>query len=286
MKAHPKIIVVVGSLNVDHTFRVTHFPAASRAGGNVLLIGCVGDDELGGGYLKYLQGEGILTEAIIRSPPLVWTGTAFIVVDDQGENLIVVNPGANHALHPQHIDAHAALIRTAGALLLQLECPLATVMRAAEIAREAGVPVILNPSPLTPEFLHSGMKVHTLIVNEHEEQEASAWIASNGHTPLAARCEQLIITAGPKPTRAVTPTQSISLHPPHVTPADTTGAGDTFAGAFAVALTEGQPLAEALAFANAAGALATLLPGAQTAIPWREEIMEFMKSQEGDTGSV
>jgi ribokinase len=304
MKAHPKI-VVVGSLNVDHTFRVTHFPApgdtrtasgastdfggkganqalaAARAGGRVSLIGCVGDDELGTRYLEYLQGEGILTEAIIRSPPSVPTGTAFIVVDDQGENLIVVNPGANHALHPQHIDAHSALIRTADALLLQLECPLTTVMRAAEIAREAGVPVILNPSPLTPEFIHSGMKVHTLIVNEHEEREASAWIASNGHTPLAARCEQLIITAGPKPTRAVTPTQSISLHPPHVTPADTTGAGDTFAGAFAVALTEGQPLAEALAFANAAGALATLLPGAQTAIPRREEIMEFMKSQEG-----
>lgn len=302
MKRRPKI-VVVGSLNVDHIFRVSHFPApgdtrtargastdfggkganqalaAARAGGDVTLIGCVGDDASGARYLEYLQREGVSTHAICQAAPPGPTGTAFIVVDDQGENLIIVNPGANHSLQPQHLDTLAEVIRTADALLLQLECPLPTVMRAADIARKSGVPVILNPSPLTPEFIHSGMKVHTLIVNEHEAQEARRWIGREENVPLASRCEQLIITAGSKPTRLISATQSLSLPPPKVTPVDTVGAGDTFAGAFTVAFAEGQPLAKALAFANAAGALATLLPGAQTAIPGREEVLAFITSQ-------
>jgi len=301
MKGRPKIIVV-GSLNVDHTFRVTHFPApgdtrmargastdfggkganqavaAARAGGDVTLIGCAGGDVLGTRYIEYLQREGIRAEAILRGEGDVPTGAAFIVVDDKGENLIVVNPGANHAIRPEHIEAHAATIRAADALLLQLECPLPVVMRAAAIASEAGVRVILNPSPLSPEFVRCGMKVHTLIVNEHEEREANN-SSGGGNTPLAARCEQLVVTAGSKPTRAVTAAQTFSIEPPKVTPVDTVGAGDTFAGAFAVALTEDQPFDQAIAFANAAGALATLKPGAQTAIPRREEVLEFMRSR-------
>jgi len=302
MNRRPKIIVV-GSLNVDHTFRVARFPApgdtrtasgastafggkganqalaAARAGGEVTLIGCVGDDEQGAGYIRYLQGEGVHTDAIVRAGLHVPTGSAFIVVDEAGENLIVVNPGANHALLPEHLDAQAALIRTADALLLQLECQLTTVLRAVEIARAAGVPVILNPSPLTPEFLHSRMKVHTLIVNEHEEEEANRYIGGDENPTLAERCEQLIVTAGSRPARITTAAQSLSLTPPRVTPVDTVGAGDAFAGAFAVALTEGRMLNEAIAFANAAGALATLQPGAQTAIPRREEVIAFMKVQ-------
>lgn len=299
-------ITVVGSLNVDHTFRVSRLPApgdtrtahsastafggkganqalaAARAGGDVTLIGCVGDDDSGIRYIGHLQREGIHTAAILKSAAAP-TGTAFIIVDDHGENLIVVNPGANHALLPHHLDAHARLIQTADALLLQLECSPATVLRAIEIAGEARVPVILNPSPLSPDFIHSPVKVHTLIVNEHEAREASAGLTANGTAPhhhaLTARCEHLIITAGPKPTHALTATQSIHLTPPKVTPIDTVGAGDTFAGAFTAATTEGQPLHQALAFANAAAALATLKPGAQTAIPRREEVLRFIESQ-------
>lgn len=145
MPQRPKI-VVIGSLNVDHTLRVPHIPApgetitataaftclggkganqalaAARAGGDVTLIGCVGEDDFGTRYIEHLRSEGIHTAAILKAGPS--TGCAFITVDDAGENSIVVSPGANHALTPIHVDEHAALIRSAAALLLQLECPL------------------------------------------------------------------------------------------------------------------------------------------------------------------
>ena len=285
----PKI-VVVGSLNVDHTFRVPRIPspgetltatgaftcyggkganqalAAARAGGSVTLIGCVGEDDYGSRYLEYLAAQGIDTSGIFRSPTP--TGSAFIVVDQQGENSIVVNPGANHQLRPHHIDSRAELIRQADALLLQLECPLDTVIRAAEIAKEAGVRVFLNPSPMTEAFIHSGLKVHTLIVNQHEAAQLTG-----------STSEMLVITNGAGPTRLITGNETLTLPPPSVTPVDTVGAGDSFAGALTVALSEGQSLENALEFANSAGALATQKPGAQAAIPLRQEILAMLEMQ-------
>lgn len=281
----PSKIVVVGSLNVDHTLRVPHIPApgetvtsssmltcfggkganqavaAARAGGAVSMIGCVGVDDFGTRYLEALKAEGIDTAGVLRTETP--TGSAFIAVDDRGENSIIVNPGANHAITPVDIDQHANLIRGADALLLQLECPLAVVRRAAEIAREAGVRVILNPSPLSEAFLAERVEVDTLIVNEGE----AAQITPNRNLS-EAKCRQLIITRGAESTLSITADGTIEVLPPKVTPVDTVGAGDTFAGAFAVA--------NDIAFANAAGALATLKAGAQPSIPTREEVLGFL----------
>lgn len=302
MSPRPKI-VVIGSLNVDHTLRVPRIPApgetltasgaftcfggkganqalaAARAGGEVTLIGCVGDDDFGSRYIEHLRREGIHTEAIIPVP--VPTGSAFISVDNAGENAIVVNPGANHALQPPHLDAQAACIRSAAALLLQLECPLPTVLHAAGIAAAAGVPVILNPSPLTSEFIQSGLSVDTLIVNELEAAVLTGMtldtIQAQPQRALgAARCRQLVITCGGDSTFVITAGQLLDIAPPKVTPVDTVGAGDAFAGAFAVARSSGGSLDEAIRFANAAGALATQIAGAQPSIPKREAILARM----------
>ena len=157
------------------------------------------------------------------------------------------------------------------------------VRRVVEIAKGADVPVILNPSPLAPEFLSSGIHVHTLIVNEPEVLELTGMpIAAAMERPELAlstgNCRQLVITRGAKATVAITNEQTLSIAPPSVVPVDTVGAGDSFAGAFAVAFAEGASLERAIRFANAAGALATLKPGAQGAIPYRQEIEAFVRN--------
>ncbi|WP_395752098.1 ribokinase [Prosthecobacter sp.] len=285
----PKI-VVVGSLNVDHTLRVPHIPApgetltsssmltcfggkganqavaAARAGGAVSMIGCVGHDDFGSRYIEHLHSEGIDTTGLIRSAAP--TGSAFIAVDDHGENSIIVNAGANHAITLDDIENQASLIRGAELLLLQLECPLPVVQRAAEIARAAGVQVILNPSPLSAEYLAARFAVDTLIVNEGEAAQITP-----GQNLREAMCRHLIITRGADTTLSITADRTEEIAPPQVTPIDTVGAGDTFTGAFAVASSEG--CENPVHFANAAGALATLKPGAQPAIPTRQEIEAF-----------
>jgi ribokinase len=281
MNASRPKIVVVGSLNVDHTLRVPHIPvpgetvsahemltcfggkganqavAAARAGGLVSLIGCVGTDDFGTRSVEALKSEGIDTRGISRSETP--TGCALIAVDDAGENAIIVHPGANHALTPADIDAQAEHIRGADALLLQLECPLPVVRRAAEIARENGVMVLLNPSPLSDAFLAEPFEVDVLIVNEGEAQRITP-----DRNLRDAGCRRLIITRGARSTLCITDEGVGEFAPPKVVPLDTVGAGDTFAGAFAVS--------RSIPFANAAGALATLKAGAQPSIPRRHEI--------------
>lgn len=279
----PKI-VVVGSLNVDLTWRVARIPApgetvratemltcfggkganqavaAARAGGTVSLVGCVGRDDAGSRYIEHLRAEGICVDPIARSDTP--TGSAAIFVDDRGENCIVVHAGANHAMSLADIDRSAAIIREAQVLLMQFECPLPVVKRAAEIARAAGVRVVINPSPWDDGFPAAGVPVDVVIVNEHE-------YAALGH---AVDCDLVVVTRGAASTLAHTRGQTFEATPPRVEPVDTVGAGDAFAGALVVALAEGRPLEEALQFANGAGALATLRPGAQGAIPRRAEI--------------
>ena len=302
----PKIIVV-GSLNVDHVFRVEKIPApgetltarsgftcfggkganqalaASRAGGAVTMIGCVGPDDFGNRYTEHLSRESIVTSGIVtgNSP----TGSAFICVDDRGENCIVVNPGSNHELSPQHIDSKADLIRASDILLLQLECPLPVVRRAAEIARAAGVKVVLNPSPWNEELRGARFPVDVIVVNEHE---AAALTGRSLDTLMAApeaalreaQCELLIVTRGGEETLSIHQSgEVVRVKPLPVTPVDTVGAGDSFTGALAVALGEGRSVFDRLDFANAAGALATLVPGAQPAMPTRDAILQFLDNR-------
>jgi ribokinase len=298
MPSAPRI-VVVGSLNVDHTFHVPRIPApgetltatsrrtdlggkganqavaAVRAGGQVTMIGCVGADHWGTLYRQHLKSEHIDTTALLTRGEA--TGSAIIALDARGENSILVHPGANHLLTVEDIEDHAALIQSADALLMQLECPLPVVCKAAEIARAAGVKIILNPSPLTAEYLKDPLPVDVLILNAGE---ASQLVPTS--LPADAKCQHLIITRGGNSTLSITASTQTEVPPPQVTPIDTVGAGDSFAGAFAIAHGEGR--ADAIAFANTAGALATLRHGAQPAIPTRGQIVNAMH-QWADTGS-
>ncbi|MFK4225495.1 ribokinase [Streptomyces sp. NPDC019890] len=288
-------IAVLGSTNMDLVAYVAHAPkrgetvtgrefrtipggkgsnqavAAARAGGEVSMIGAVGSDDFGALLRHTLVSSGVDIDLLRTAEGP--SGTAHIVVDDEGANSIVVIPGANGtvtALAP----GDEALIATADMLLLQLELPLSAVLDGAEAARRHGVRTILTPSPaqpLPPELL---AVTDLLVPNEHEAATLTG--VSDPHTAaeeLLRLVPEVVITLGSAgslyATRGATP---LTVPAPEVTAVDTTGAGDTFVGALAVALGEGKPMPQALGWAAAAAALCVQRPGASTSMPYRSEI--------------
>ncbi|MEU8504217.1 ribokinase [Streptomyces brevispora] len=245
--------------------------AAARAGGDVVMIGAVGNDEYGHRLRENLEHSGVDTDLLHTAEGP--SGTAHIVVDAKGSNAIVVIPGANGvvtALGPGEI----AAIAGADLLLLQLELPLSAVIEAARAGHAQGVRVLLTPSPvqqLSDELLDC---VDLLIPNEHEAAELS------GHAEPHAAAEVLlshvpavVITLGSKGCLyAARGSTAVHFPTPAVTAVDTTGAGDTFVGALAVAIGEGRPVPQAIAWASAAAALCVQKPGASTSMPYRSEI--------------
>jgi ribokinase len=242
----------------------------------VSLIGCVGADEAGRGYRRRLREEGI-NGAAISTTDRALTGTALIAVDSAGENLIVVAAGANGALRASAVRGWHRLIEAARVVLLQFEVPMPAVAEAARLANRAGVPVVLNPSPLREGFPWSRCRVETLIVNEIEAQalfglapEEFAARPAAGRSALAKRgVQRVIITRGARPTLCCGGDACFEVPALAVKPLDTVGAGDAFAGAFAARRAEGMDVPEAIRRANCAGALATLKAGAQESIPSR-----------------
>ena len=155
------------------------------------------------------------------------------------------------------------------------------MLHAVRIATAASVPVILNPSPLTSEFIQARVETDTLILNAQEAATlVSMTPAESDAEPQRARaaghCRQMIITHGGDPTLVITASGILNIAPPQVLPVDTVGAGDAFAGAFTVAYASGMPLEDAIHYANAAGALATQGTGAQPSIPGRDAIFALM----------
>ena len=249
--------------------------AAARAGGRVRMIGCLGNDERGREYRARLEAEEIENSGVLTVETS--TGAAFITVDRKGENTIVIDPGANHALTPKMLEDSASRIEESAVTLLQLECPPEVVAAAAVLTRAAGRKVVLNPSPWQPEPMAGDIPIDVLIVNEREAESLPG-----GPEGFCSRmgCEAVIVTRGASPTRIVSRGGSSEVAPPKVSPVDTVGAGDTFAGVFALAYARGTGLRDAVRMANAAAALATLKRGAQEAIPRGREI-EAMLSREG-----
>ncbi|MEW2392749.1 ribokinase [Streptomyces venezuelae] len=289
-------IAVLGSANMDLVAYVTEAPrrgetvtgrefrtvpggkganqavAAARAGATVSMIGAVGKDAYGAQLRSALEHSGIETDSLrtVEAP----TGTAHIVVDDEGGNAIVVIPGANGtvtALAP----GDEGLIASADALMLQLEVPLDGVLAAARAARSHGVRTILTPAPaqpLPPELLAA---VDLLLPNEHEAATLTG-IADDPHAAaraLLSQVPEVVITLGSRGSLyASRDTEPVTVPARQVAAVDTTGAGDTFAGALAVALAEGNSVADALGWASAAAALSVQRPGASASMPCRKEI--------------
>lgn len=292
-------ICVVGSLNMDLVVRSPQLPspgqtisggpfatyhggkganqavAAARLGGKVAMIGRVGDDAFGQQMRDGLASEGI-DVGQVATVEATASGIALITVQEDGQNTIVIAPGANAALSVADIEAAADQIRQAGVLVLQLETPLETVAAAARIAHEAGVKVLLNPAPaqaLPSELLSN---VDVLLPNQTEAALLSGMAANNETEAIEAAqhlrsfgIEYVIVTLGDQGALLLGPEGVQRVEPHQVTPVDATAAGDAFVGAFAVALAEGYDYPTALAWGNAAGALAVTAAGAQPSLPTR-----------------
>ncbi|MEU1127382.1 ribokinase [Streptomyces sp. NPDC005899] len=245
--------------------------AAARAGGDVVMIGAVGTDEYGSRLRMNLEHAGVDTDLLHTAAGP--SGTAHIVVDDEGTNAIVVIPGANGTVTGLGPGEHAA-IAAADLLLLQLELPLSAVLEGARSARARGVRTILTPSPAQP--LPAGLLdcVDLLVPNEHEAAALSG--CEDPHAAaqvLLRRVPQVVVTLGREGCLyAARGGEQVLFPAPEVTAVDTTGAGDTFVGTLAVALGEGRSVPEALAWASSAAALCVQKPGASTSMPYRSEI--------------
>ena len=294
---HKAKVVVIGSSNTDMTIKGDRLPkpgetvlggefrmgpggkganqavAARRLGADVSFICKVGRDIFGDNAISGYQKEGIDCSRILRSDKA--SGTALILVDGNAENCIAVAPGANADLTPEDVDSVADVIRSADYLILQLESPVESVLRAAKIAHEAGVYVILNPAPAChlPEELFGYI---SLITPNQTESALLSGVEDN----LDAAVERLmqlgvkdvVVTLGSKGSLVISEGAKTLVPSLKVKAVDTTAAGDTFCGALCVALSEGCSLVDAAGFATKASALTVQKMGAQDSIPFRSDI--------------
>jgi len=308
-------ILVVGSLNADLVVRAARFPkpgetisgenlhvipggkganqavAAARLGGNVSMLGRVGGDNFGDFLLENLKSNHVDTSLIQRDEAS--TGTAIIVVDSNGQNSIVLSAGANGKVTTADVDR--ASFPAGGLLLLQLEIPIPTVLRAAQRARESKTRVILNPAPAQPlpdelisltDFLIPNETELSLLTSMDVTDIPSAETAA--HSLLHRGAKHVIVTLGSKGALIVDKQTSTHVDTFPVEVVDTTAAGDAFIGGFATKLLESAsllaiPKDQALALQNAVrfgcacGALATTKFGAQPSLPTKEELESFLK---------
>ncbi|MCF3133411.1 ribokinase [Streptomyces olivochromogenes] len=288
-------IAVLGSLNMDLVAYVERAPqrgetvtgrefrtvpggkganqaiAAARAGATVSMIGAVGNDAYGVRLRDTLEHSGVDTDSLRTVPGP--SGTAHIVVDDEGGNSIVVIPGANGTV--DHLSpGDEGVIASADMLLLQLEIPMAAVVAGAEAARRHGVRTVLTPSParpLPPELL---AVTDLLVPNEHEAATLSGALdPREAAAVLLVQVPEVVVTLGPTGSLYLARgTEPLVCPAPRVDAVDSTGAGDTFAGALAVALAEERPIREALHWAAAAAAISVQREGASVSMPYRPEI--------------
>lgn len=300
-------IVVIGSLNMDMVVRTNRSPdagetligqafalspggkganqavAAARLGAEVSMIGRVGKDTFGSEMLEIIRNEGIHIEHISVSEHQA-TGVASIIIEEDGENRIIVVPGANIELTVQDIQALEAVISQTKIIVLQLEMDLAMSEQAIAIAHRKGIPVILNPAParvLKDEML---AQVSYLTPNETEAGILSGMTVDSAETAeQAARIllqkgvQNVIVTLGSKGALIVNAEGAKAVPGFPVKAVDTVAAGDSFNGALAQQLVLGKTLEEAVSFANAVGALAVGKEGAIPSLPQLSEVEQFLK---------
>lgn len=294
-------ILVVGSSNTDMTVKTKALPkpgetvlggvftmgaggkganqavAARRLGGDVKFICKVGRDIFGDNALAHYAEEGLDTSGVLRSD--LPSGVALISVDEKAENCIVVASGANNDLLEADIEASKEAIEACGILLLQLETPVPSVLRAAKMAHEAGATVVLNPAPACPLPDELFPFVDLFIPNETELASFSGMPVGDAEQAAAAAAAmqrkgvgKLIVTMGSKGSLICEGGEPVFVPARKVKAVDTTAAGDTFCGALCVALSEGKGLKEAAEFATAASALTVQKMGAQNSIPFRKDL--------------
>jgi ribokinase len=305
MLLQKKPIVVVGSINMDLVASTPSIPlagqtligtdftttpggkganqavAVARLGYPVHMIGAVGEDVFGQALLDNLKEAGVGTEAVTRvAGP---SGVAPILVASNGENSIVVVPGANGKMTPAIVEKHADLIRSAGMVLCQLELPLETVRPTLAMCAEAGVPVMLDPAPAAelPDSVWTQIAWFT-----PNETEAALYIGEVGAPEEASKrllkrgLRGVVLKRGSEGAYvAVAGGEAKWVRPFRVEALDTVAAGDCFNGAFAVGLLEGHDAWAAARFASAAAAISVTRRGAQASMPTRTEVDAFILSR-------
>lgn len=305
-KEQPRI-VVVGSLHMDLTVKAKNMPrigetvlgeefkmspggkganqaaAAARLGAIVTMIGRVGMDPFGERLIENAKLQNIDTEHITHDKE-AHTGLALIIVDQKGNNIIAVTPGADSKCSIEDVDRADITICSSDALLAQLETPVHVVAYAIEKAFQHGVKTILNPAPASELPVRLLKKVYILTPNEREAETLSGIHVTNLDSARKAAAKILktgtknvVLTMGKEGALIATSQGMLHVKSPKVTPVDTTGAGDAFCGALAVAVSSGKKLRQAVSYANHAGALATMRIGAQESLPTREELEDFIR---------
>jgi ribokinase len=298
-------IAVIGSLNVDTIYRVSHFPevgatvaatdvqrrfggkganqalAAARQGAQVSMICSVGNDGEGNSYLDYLAAQGLnVSGAQVLEG--VETGAACINVKPNGDNTIVCAAGANAYLTGDHVATQSELLDAADVLLCQFETPVESLVWALQRASELGKTTILNPSPQNTEFPWGQVAIDFLIVNERESAALFGYFVQDTNEAPQLRGQMadlgvstLIITRGADPTIVISAHQAFKVPPPAAEVVDTTGAGDAFAGAFAVHWAKTHNLLVSIRKANISAAISTERLGAQESLPTFDEVENF-----------
>jgi ribokinase len=297
-----KPVVAVGSINMDLVAHTPKIPvpgqtvigsafdttpggkganqavAAARLGYPVQMVGMVGVDVFGVAMIDNLKHAGVGTDAVkrVEGP----SGVAPILVADNGENSIVVVPGANGKVDSAYVDRHAALIRSAGMVLCQFELPMETVSYTLALCAEAGVPVMLDPAPaaslpdpvwnqvawLTPNETEAAFYLH----EDAKPEDAAQHLLARG-------LKGVVLKRGAEGSYIAVAGGRAALVPAFKVDAiDTVGAGDCFNGAFAVALLEGKDPWTAARFASAAAAISVTRRGAQASMPSRAEVDAFL----------
>jgi ribokinase len=290
-------VVVFGSTNVDLVVRTARAPeagetvtgsgfveagggkganqavAARRLGAEVRFMGCVGDDAAGAAIRAGLAAEGIDVSGLFSIPEAA-SGTALIVVDPDGRNQIAVAPGANHRLRVEMVAARRDHLAWPDVVVCPLELPPPTVVWTLREARARGALTVFNPAPVQPLPDEVWSSVDYLTPNEGEAERLSGMReAEAAAAALRARgVGTVVVTLGAEGAVAYGGAAPLRIPTPAVSAVDTTGAGDAFNGALAVALGEGQPLPDALRFAAAAGALACTRRGVRDALPARADV--------------
>ncbi len=308
MKRKPKV-VIVGSANVDLFFRTKTLPepgetvvasafrksfggkganqavAVAKLGGKAVMVCRVGTDASGEDLIENFKHAGVQTRYIVQDPGSA-TGMAFVTVDESGENTIVIYSGANCRLEEADIGTAIDEIRTSDVVVTQLEIPLSTVKKVAEISREVNTPFILNPAPVPLQDISDIMRfVDVLCPNQTEAQALTGQrIWGMEDAKRAARqlmqhgVKNVVLTLGSAGALLVRNGKEFHIPSPEVTVRDTTGAGDAFVGALAFSLASGCEILEAVQLSNCAAALSVTKDGTQTGLPTLKEVEELRRN--------
>jgi ribokinase len=300
------VITVVGSIHVDYTVKLPRLPsvgetvigvdfkkspggkganqavAAARLNAETYIVSRVGADEDGQMLLDNLRRNGVHTE-YVKIDPTSYTGIALIMVDAQGRNMIAVASGTDAKVSKEDVDLAMDCIRRSDMVLAQLEIPIETTVYALEKAYEAGVRTVLNPAPCRPLPKDLYRKISVITPNRVELSMLTGMptrslkeIEEAARSILDLGVENIVVTLGEEGALIVDPSSSTHVKAIRVEAVDTTGAGDAFNAALAVALAEGKSLKEAVFIANAAAALKITKIGAQEGLPRRTELEEFL----------